>query len=242
MKSRFSFLAAVLVASPSIRAEIGDDLVWDICDPRSPSSQCLPDRLEIAFAGLRESPILELDRFKPGQVIEAAVVLDVATDLLRGYSLGVTHDANVLELDTDGDPFSFVGTPVESIPNGFRQAKVVEGGLTVAGLPSFSGPDPTVLPLGRTPLLRMQYRLRSDPGTQGTKLQFSSALGEPVTTVVLTYDELTFPPVGRGAPPAKRSTAETMSTMTVMVRSIATTRTAFSATVSRGHRLRSWTG
>ena len=177
------------------------DLERSLCNLASASQSCIRDRFEIVFPGTSQGPILELDNAAPGQTIEAEVIAEIATPEVRGFSFGVAHDSAVVELDSGDAGLDFTGTVLESLPDGFRRADAVPGGLRLAALLSFDQVDPAILPVGRSTLLRVRYRLLSDPAPEGTMLQFSGALGEPVTEIVLTHDELSFPEVGGGTAP-----------------------------------------
>ena len=71
---------------------------------------------------------------------------------------------------------------------------MVSGRVSIVGaVLSFS--QPVVLPVGRNRVLNANFLLERDVGPAGTLIHFADDLGRPPTQVVLTIDEIEFPPV-----------------------------------------------
>ena len=137
------------------------------------SDDCIPDPLEIRF-GTKDGPTVH-NVLEDGDEVHAVVVLDTVTENVQGWSLGVSHDPDVLTIIPDsvtGD-----GTDAaETVGGGFVVTLAVDGvdggppGFLSAGLPSFVSPP--LLNDRVNSLTFASYRVTGAAPAEGTLLRF----------------------------------------------------------------------
>ena len=159
---------------------------------------CSDDELQIGFGREWRESVFESAEFAAGTPITAALVLSVESSSIRGIATAIAHDPDVLELPAQGlralhplfeqaDSEGFLALRTVTMHAGRTT------GFLVSVIPSFV--DLVYLPVGRIPLVEMTYELRSDAGTEGTRIAFSELLGDPPVQTVLTIERPTHPPL-----------------------------------------------
>ncbi len=131
--------------------------------------------LEIAFSGPGKNPYsLDATCMEGEKGITATIFIDVdeKDDKIQGWSYGVRHDPNFLELKS----VTTVGTDLEKYLDmtGFDSTQVTEGGFVSSIILSFM--NPVYPPPGRHSVAIAEYKLVTDPGCKGTYLEFTEEL------------------------------------------------------------------
>ena len=185
-------IAALLASIGPLPAGDPPEKARDLCDFKSPDSwcpgpacQCIAGTLEITLDG-DSSSVFEYETFQEGLLIEAAVMSDVASAKFRGWSFGVAHDPEFLELvEVRDSPFCRFSYFVEgcSAPAeedwGPGPACSPQNAAAGSGWVSVALLNPAKmkeLPSGRLELGRAAYRLRKDVGEEGTLIHFVECL------------------------------------------------------------------
>lgn len=140
----------------------GGGVVETFCQGRD---DCVDDTLEVVFAGA--SSTFQAERI-PGEEIPVTIVTETRSFLVQGWSYGVQHDPDVLELDPDS--VTTDGTVVDevAIPPNFNVTRAVEGGFISALVLAFI--ELTELPVGeRNSICRATYRV--GPTDQSTLIE-----------------------------------------------------------------------
>jgi len=195
------FVATLAVPSTGLFAQdvereyCDDDLAENDCP--GDDCRCVDDQLEVAFplVGIIRTSVFRYREFDEGMLVEVEILLNSKSDI-QAVSYGVRHDPNVLELipeslNTDNtalDP----DHPGAVINNGLNELQAVDGGFIHAVVLSLVDPN-VVIPAGRHVVARATYRLLSDVGLEGTRIQIVDDLGqdgapEPLD-IVLSVDE-----------------------------------------------------
>ncbi len=143
---------------------------------------CVDDRLEVVFQ--IGGSDFEIDEFVPGTKVTATVVMDTKSDDIQGWSYGVRHDGEILRLDSGRRLIEGVGDFIPPLTSPVFEcldadprcaARGAGAGFITAVLLSLTDPA-TTLDVGRNALVVAEYELITDPGVEGTFIEFTDRL------------------------------------------------------------------
>jgi hypothetical protein len=186
-------IAVTLFSIGPLPAGAPPEKIEGLCNFKSPASgcpgpscRCVEGTLEITLDGDSQS-VFEYETFQEGLQIEASVVSEAASAKIHGWSFGVAHDPEALELvEVPDSPFcefslffegcsSVAGQSWESSPE--CSPRPVSEGFGWVSFVLLRPGKLKELPSGRSVLGRAVYRLRKDVGEEGTLIHFSECLG-----------------------------------------------------------------
>jgi len=194
MNAALSFLSASVAAQEEVE-RVG-------CDPADPGNECpgedcrcIDDTLEVVFGSAESTnSVFTYDEFVPGMEIQTWQIGHIVSEGVVGWSLGVTHDGDALDLidvtygeygegpasDAVRGGLSILdSTDIHRCPGGAIDCEIVTEpvfGYIQAVVTSFRQPRP--LDVGvRHIFSTATYSLKKDVGAEGTLIQIVSTIG-----------------------------------------------------------------
>jgi hypothetical protein len=147
-----------------------------LCDPAVPENGCpgadcvcAPDTLEVTFDGDTGS-VFEYETFQDGMTIDVTIVTETASEKVQGWSYGVAHDPEAVELVEVTAAYGLDELCVDPPCNASR----VPGGW-ISGIILVPGKT-TWLQIRRNKIAWAKYALKKDVGPEGTLIRFSDQL------------------------------------------------------------------